>query len=114
MPKPFYRSERPPCPECGMGMIVIDGAEREIEHYTFRCLRCGHVEPPEVKPQRIHPRLARAISAAAKPSTGRSFTCSRDATDILISPEPAGRLAILQTAVIATRIRLAERLGGLF
>jgi uncharacterized Zn finger protein len=51
MPKPFYRSsEHPPCPECGMGMIVVGGAEMEFEHYTFRCLRCGHVEPPEVKP----------------------------------------------------------------
>jgi Zn ribbon nucleic-acid-binding protein len=39
--------ERPPCPECQVGMIVVDGFGLELEKQTVECLKCGHVERPD-------------------------------------------------------------------
>jgi Zn ribbon nucleic-acid-binding protein len=38
---------RPNCPKCDMAMIVTQGFDREQDHQTFECLRCGHVEAPQ-------------------------------------------------------------------
>jgi transposase-like protein len=38
---------RPNCPKCDMAMIVTKGFDREPDHQTFECLRCGHVEAPQ-------------------------------------------------------------------
>jgi hypothetical protein len=42
-------SGHPPCPKCGVGMIVADGFKLDREDQTFKCLRCGHVDYPDVK-----------------------------------------------------------------
>jgi transposase-like protein len=43
----------PPCPECGMGMLLVNGFELERERQTFECLRCGHVDEPVGKILRV-------------------------------------------------------------
>jgi hypothetical protein len=46
--------ERPPCPKCQMGMIVVDGFKADFERRTFECLKCGHLEAPEKSSSRIY------------------------------------------------------------
>jgi predicted RNA-binding Zn-ribbon protein involved in translation (DUF1610 family) len=42
-------AERPPCPECGMNMVVVGDCRLDRKNQTFECLRCGHVDRPAGK-----------------------------------------------------------------
>jgi hypothetical protein len=45
-------NERPACPECAMGMIVIKGFGFDRDVQTLECLRCEHIElPTSIRPQ---------------------------------------------------------------
>jgi predicted RNA-binding Zn-ribbon protein involved in translation (DUF1610 family) len=46
--------QRPPCPECGMAMIMIQKSidASGNEHGSFECLRCGHIEKPQTPTDR--------------------------------------------------------------
>jgi Zn ribbon nucleic-acid-binding protein len=39
-------NERPVCPGCKMGMIVVKGFGFDRDVQTLECLRCGHLELP--------------------------------------------------------------------
>jgi uncharacterized paraquat-inducible protein A len=34
----------PRCPECDMGMLVVEGHKLDRERQALECLRCGHFE----------------------------------------------------------------------
>jgi hypothetical protein len=40
------QASHPPCPECQMGMIAVDGFNLEPDWQTFECVRCGRIEKP--------------------------------------------------------------------
>jgi hypothetical protein len=46
IPEAILSGPQDDCPECDMAMIVTEGFDREPDHQTFECLRCGHVEAP--------------------------------------------------------------------
>jgi Zn ribbon nucleic-acid-binding protein len=66
-------SDRPCCPKCQTGMIVIDGFGRELEAKTFECLQCGHVgklnasraEASEQPMDRTRPRRRTEVAVGA-------------------------------------------------
>ena len=46
-------AQRPPCPKCGMAMILTHKTTDAggHEHGTFECLRCGHVVKSGTEPE---------------------------------------------------------------
>ena len=47
-------SQRPRRPKCGMAMIKIQKSidAEGNEHGVFECLRCGHLEKPQIRADR--------------------------------------------------------------
>jgi predicted RNA-binding Zn-ribbon protein involved in translation (DUF1610 family) len=39
-------AERPPCPKCGMNMVIVGDFRLDRKNQTFECFRCGHVDKP--------------------------------------------------------------------